>query len=599
MSWLEKNAMLIVILAAAAGVRFYGLMDADLHHDEISALLRTRFTDFHTLIDEGVRIDGHPALVQLFLWYWTGLLGFEPWIVKLPFVLSGILSVWIMYHLARTWFNERAAWFASAGLAVLQYGVIYSQWARPYSFGLLFLLFALLALMKFIKSGKWHWLLGFALGCALCGYTHYLALLQVVVVALLIMIFKSSKRHWLGIAASAVLAFLLWLPHLGITLGHLELGGIGDWLQPPPADYWMRLIAFSLHYSLLLIVGVLLILLSSYAFSKHPKRESKDLFILIGTWAIPYVITYYYSHEISAIMHFGTMFFLFPFLILLIAGHVQRFSRTTVQGLSIGLLVLGSVSLFSGRQHHILNLKTEYQDPIEWKEALEREGMSFATCVDLRADGVEFLEDHGIADYSGVTLIEPKWQNGEWSVFLNELESDTLLLLTTAASRPEYLSEALIAFPELVAENSYHTGHALLMARRSGLASQPLACTEDKVIKGEEFGPSIKWEIEPDARDDFFWISIDHDIEDPGHLQLVYEWISNDGRAGWRSTYLKDVMPFNASLGGFIHDLEGHEEGGVLETYLWNQEGATINTSGFCVFRKELHPLRYGLFREI
>ncbi len=40
------------------------------------------------LIEGGVKVDGHPAGIHVFLYYWTKLFGTNEWIVKLPFIVS-------------------------------------------------------------------------------------------------------------------------------------------------------------------------------------------------------------------------------------------------------------------------------------------------------------------------------------------------------------------------------------------------------------------------------------------------------------------------------------------------------------------------------
>ena len=107
---------------------------------EIGMSIRLNVQSFHDLIEYGVKVDGHPAGVQVFLWYWINWFGTDPGIVKLPFVLLGICSVYLMYYLGKSLFNESCGLISSALMAGLQYPVIYSLSARPYAFGLFFIL---------------------------------------------------------------------------------------------------------------------------------------------------------------------------------------------------------------------------------------------------------------------------------------------------------------------------------------------------------------------------------------------------------------------------------------------------------------------------
>jgi 4-amino-4-deoxy-L-arabinose transferase-like glycosyltransferase len=108
---MKKNRsylILFLITLAAAFLRFYKLGSFSLSNDELSALNRLQFSNFHDLITQGVVPDFHPALVQVFLYYWTKLFGLSPFVVRLPFILLGIASVPLAFMLAKRWFNQEA-----------------------------------------------------------------------------------------------------------------------------------------------------------------------------------------------------------------------------------------------------------------------------------------------------------------------------------------------------------------------------------------------------------------------------------------------------------------------------------------------------------
>ena len=63
--------VLVLILLFAAVLRFWNYFEIPFTHDEFSALFRTQFNSFSELIDKGIKIDGHPAGVQMFLYFWV------------------------------------------------------------------------------------------------------------------------------------------------------------------------------------------------------------------------------------------------------------------------------------------------------------------------------------------------------------------------------------------------------------------------------------------------------------------------------------------------------------------------------------------------
>ena len=95
-----------IIILVAAVLRLWKLGQVPFMHDEFSALLRTRFDNFHDFIQQGIMPDSHPIGVQLFLWGWVKLFGWSAFWVKLPFVLMGIGSIYLIYLIGRQWFNR-------------------------------------------------------------------------------------------------------------------------------------------------------------------------------------------------------------------------------------------------------------------------------------------------------------------------------------------------------------------------------------------------------------------------------------------------------------------------------------------------------------
>ena len=103
---LSNKAAIYLILIVAIALRFYDYFSIPFTHDEFSALFRLSFPDFNTLIEKGVKVDGHPAGVHVFLYYWTLFFGKAEWVVKLPFTICGVVSIYVLYLIAQKWYNE-------------------------------------------------------------------------------------------------------------------------------------------------------------------------------------------------------------------------------------------------------------------------------------------------------------------------------------------------------------------------------------------------------------------------------------------------------------------------------------------------------------
>jgi uncharacterized membrane protein len=139
----HKSWLLILIMFFAATVRFYGYHTWSLTNDELSALLGYSYGSLHNTIFNYVANDFHPAGVQILIWFWCKIFGTSVTALRFPFVIMGILSVYLAYLTSRKWFNYHAAVLIAATLAVSQFAILYSQLARPYSAGLFFVLLTL------------------------------------------------------------------------------------------------------------------------------------------------------------------------------------------------------------------------------------------------------------------------------------------------------------------------------------------------------------------------------------------------------------------------------------------------------------------------
>ena len=183
----QEKLVFAFIISIAAILRLWNYSGWSFSHDEIGALVRLNYSSFTELIKEGVRNhDTHPALVQIFIWLWTSIFGLSEAAVRLPFVIIGIASVALLYLIAKKWFGYTTACFASLTLAMLDFPILYSQLARPYSFGLFFSLLAVWCWTNLLfGSGKniYRKAILYGLATVLCMLTHYFAFFFAMIIA--------------------------------------------------------------------------------------------------------------------------------------------------------------------------------------------------------------------------------------------------------------------------------------------------------------------------------------------------------------------------------------------------------------------------------
>src|ERR1051325_2365989 len=242
----EKNIFWLIIIIASV-LRIYNYWNWSFTHDELGAFIRLNYHSFSELIREGVQNnDTHPAFVQLFLFGWTKIFGLSEAAIRLPFVLAGIGSVVLVYQISKKWFGTACAQFTSLTIAILDFPILYSQLARPYSFGLFFSLLAVWCWINLLfGDGKKIYLkaLYYGLATVLCMLTHYFSFFFAMLVAITGLLFL-KKETWKAYLISGAIAIIIFLPHVSVSLSQFGKGGVGEWLAKPESNYLWQFIQY-------------------------------------------------------------------------------------------------------------------------------------------------------------------------------------------------------------------------------------------------------------------------------------------------------------------------------------------------------------------
>lgn len=198
---------LTLITALAAVLRLYRLEHQSLWMDEVLTVLSSHTSLYNVLFDPPVD-PNVPPLYYLLMAVLQGF-GASETALRLPSVVVGVLSVPLLYAVARVWLGPGAV-LAALLAAVSPLHVWYSQEARPYAFliflGLLSVRFFQLALRDPTSRGARA---GFAVTAAATFYVHTVAIAFVAALALavLLVVPRREWRPWLvTFAAVAVLA---------------------------------------------------------------------------------------------------------------------------------------------------------------------------------------------------------------------------------------------------------------------------------------------------------------------------------------------------------------------------------------------------------
>ncbi|MBL7916287.1 MAG: glycosyltransferase family 39 protein [Bacteroidia bacterium] len=356
--------LLVVILGVAAYLRLHGLTGFSLSNDELSAITRLRFDNLKDVVLFGVYPDFHPAGVQVFLYYWTKLLGTSEFIIRLPFALAGVGTVYLLYRTGKIWFNQSTALLAAASLAVLEYPVLYSQIARPYSSGLFFSMLAIFCWSAFFKTASaspenkkltYGYLAGFIVAVSACMYNHYFSFITAGLYCLAGLFFV-RKQTLVPYLLAGVAIVLLYLPHYNLFIHQLAKGGVGGadgWLGPPKSDAFVKYLEFVFNDSRQLLILFSMIMSGTILLYKKEIRVTKYHFLALFFFLTPFAIAYFYSIYKNPVFQHSVLLFSFPFLLLFIFSFIPNNTKgLTAAFLTVVILTGGAYSTVKEKKYY-------------------------------------------------------------------------------------------------------------------------------------------------------------------------------------------------------------------------------------------------------
>ena len=230
----RASLWLWTIVVAAAVLRLIALGYKSFWIDEIASVAIARRGSqvfWHFLWHD----EGNMAAYYVLLRPWLHF-GYGESTVRLLSVIPGVLSIPVMYVLARRLFGQRAAMVATLFLALNACAIFVSQEARGYSFVVLAVLLSTYLFVRLIESPTYGAACAYGLIAGLSCYFHYFCVLIPAAQYAAVFGMPAPRRPWKPlIAASTIIGMMaapvLWLIHAQDT-GHIS------WVQPPS---WLEL----------------------------------------------------------------------------------------------------------------------------------------------------------------------------------------------------------------------------------------------------------------------------------------------------------------------------------------------------------------------
>ena len=617
--------LLGIIMLVATVLRLWKLGQVPFMHDEFSALLRTRFDNFHDFIQQGIMPDSHPIGVEAFLWLWVRIFGWSEFWIKLPFVLTGIGSVYLIYIIGRQWFNRKVGLFSAAFFAASQFTVFYSQLARPYSAGLFFVLLMAYFWYKVVFGTKTTTrdYVGFALSAWACSLIQYFSIAQAGLIFLTGLFFLPKERrkaYWL----SGIGAVLLFSPTLPIFWQQLFVSGsIGGWLAAPKTTFLVDFIQYTMNYSMLFMFATGIIILLPFIIGKRSKQRQPLRWAGLAWFVIIFAIAFIYSLTREPILQQSTLIFSYPFVIIVA---FSLFGTRTLSPWQTALVVasilfVGTASLIMERRHYDLMYKQGFdQIAVEMKSNREQYGdkIQFATKTEI-GEAVEFYQaplgiDERIVfkriyTEEGDFVREPELD--DFNRWLSEHNEKPMLGFGwTDYANPLWEATAVGNYPYLVEKKDWFTSRYLTLSKtpinESPYLLNDLSESPYSYQDGQEWGKGFTFSCDslPEDIEALCVMAQIHSDVEVGRCVIVLEIhdAETDSLVLWHSsaaserqflkgnTIVADAIVFNDELS---------PKGKTVKTYLWNQDKKPLVVTKLSYYYTEKSPVLTGLYEPL
>ncbi|MFL5764813.1 MAG: glycosyltransferase family 39 protein [Bacteroidia bacterium] len=628
--------MLLGIIVVAAVLRLWKFGEMQFMHDEISAILRSTAGSLSEVIYKQATTDVHPIGIPVFLHYWVMLVGSGELMVRLPFIVCGLLSIYFSFKIAEKWFNPTVGLMTALFLATLQCPTMYGQLARPYATGMLFsaMMCWCWTLFFFGEEKKQNRaMIGFIISAALCCYDHYFCLLFAIIVCATGFFFI-NKENWKKYLVSCVVILLLFVPHLRILMIHLSVGNGGEdsWLGKPQPDWLITFLKYLFHYSS--ITGmVVLAAVGTGFYIRTPGIKAGNKFRLIAlVWfLLGPVMAYFFSILKTPVLQFSSFTFALPFLFIFLFSFYGEMKNGLMIAAGAFIIIANVYSLFKERKHYPLFYQQPYGQmaQISSKTIAEQGKKNVAVALNVLPGFVDFYFGKKVEkfDYLRVDLADMKGfidylndQQGEYFIagnltqdqhelirekypyLVNKAEGFTYSVFTFSKKKPAVeIPESRIFYEKTdLGRPSYRWSRPAKVVNDSAGARVIMEPTE-------EYGMTYTVQLSDVITSRHNILVVSATLSSPDSAAdpvLVLDIHDSKGPISWRGT---DYINYNSHpntsrtiyvaelLSGF--DFRKHPYG-ETKIYVWNRGKQRVNVEGLSVKLIQSNPFVYGLYED-
>lgn len=376
---MKTKIFLSLLLLLGFFFRIYGLRDnSSFWTDEGHVAIFVR-----VILERGrpILASGDSTGAYQWLQYWISaasarFFGLNEFAIRFPSVVFGALTIWAIYLLGKTMFNERTGIIAATLIAFLKIEILWSRQARPYQALQFFYLLGAYFLFRLARKDEFNYryFLGFLISGVLATIMHSLGfgIFLYGFFYLIICHFSWVKKRLVKLGPFSFLA-------LGSVL--IFWWGIRDFLNNYGESNNLFYYRVFLWHNYPLLVFLALVGMLSQIFKKRESWRILVVFLtihfLVISFFIPQPFTRYF-------------YIVFPYLILFAAAGLVDIAsaislkRTTIAlaMMTIFIVFMGNKFVFKLQKTYSLNEDMQELPEVDWKKIYSLVGEKLASNPD-------------------------------------------------------------------------------------------------------------------------------------------------------------------------------------------------------------------------
>lgn len=367
--------MIWIILILAITLRLVKI-DQSLWLDEAINVIASQNYSFWDMVTKYPVGDFHPPLYFAILWLWVKIWGIEEIWVRLPSVIFGVTTVWLVYLLGKEMFNKKVALLGGLLMALGPLHIYYSQEARMYSLAAFSATLSFYFFWRLIHSGNWANMVGYGISNILVLYSDYLVYLIIPVQVIFLLLFQKNSFKKilfpLGLALVTILPWLTIFPKQ-LSTGTAAAATLPGWANVVgganlkelfliPIKTFFGRVSIENKQIYGLASGIVGIFYGIVIWNALKKIDSGTKLLIL--WIlVPVILAFLISFFIPVLSYFRMLFILPPFYLLLAKGIDLIDSKILWKLAIFGVCAISMVSLIG----YYTNPKFQRED---WRGAV-------------------------------------------------------------------------------------------------------------------------------------------------------------------------------------------------------------------------------------